>query len=60
MEIGTKLGPYEIIDLGAGGMGEVYGVKDTKLKQEVAFKLLPEGLVTHPERLAYLADVGRI
>ena len=55
MENGTKLGHYEIIDhLGAGGMGEVYRAKDTKLKREVALKLLPEDLATNPERLARL------
>ena len=55
MEIGTKLGHYEIIGrLGAGGMGEVYRAKDTKLKREVALKLLPEDLATNPERLARL------
>ena len=55
MEIGTKLGHYEIIDrLGAGGMGEVYRARDTKLKREVALKLLREDLATNPERLARL------
>ena len=55
MEIGTKLGHYEIIDrLGAGGMGEIYRARDTKLKREVALKLLPEDLATNPERLARL------
>ena len=55
MEIGTKLGHYEIIDrLGAGGMGEVYRATDTKLKREVALKLLPEDLATDPERLVRL------
>ena len=38
---GTKLGPYEILSpLGAGGMGEVYRAKDTKLHREVAIKVL--------------------
>ena len=55
MEIGTKLGHYEIMDrLGAGGMREVYRARDTKLKREVALKLLPEDLATNPERLARL------
>ena len=50
---GTRLGPYEITaDLGEGGMGEVYRATDTKLKREVALKLLPEAFIEDPERLA--------
>ena len=42
---GTKLGPYEIVSpLGAGGMGEVYRARDTRLGREVAVKVLPEHL----------------
>jgi len=42
---GTRLGPYEILSiLGAGGMGEVYRAKDTRLDREVAVKVLPEAL----------------
>jgi serine/threonine protein kinase len=41
---GTRLGPYEIVfPLGAGGMGEVYRAKDTRLDRDVAVKILPEG-----------------
>jgi len=44
LEAGRKLGHYEVISsLGAGGMGEVYRARDTKLGREVAIKVLPEG-----------------
>ncbi|HKB71715.1 MAG TPA: protein kinase [Thermoanaerobaculia bacterium] len=47
---GTKLGPYEVISpLGAGGMGEVYRAKDTRLDREVAIKVLPEHLSANSE-----------
>src|ERR1700692_2361468 len=50
---GTRLGPYEILTpIGAGGMGEVYRAKDTKLDREVAIKVLPAALAQDPERLA--------
>ena len=40
---GTRLGPYEILALlGAGGTGEVYRARDTKLNRDVAIKVLPE------------------
>src|SRR6058998_2826565 len=49
-EPGTRLGPYEIIaPLGAGGMGEVYRARDTRLDRTVAIKLLPSELAANPE-----------
>jgi eukaryotic-like serine/threonine-protein kinase len=48
---GTKLGPYEIVGpLGAGGMGEVYRAKDTRLDRTVAIKILPAHLSSDPVR----------
>src|SRR5580698_15280 len=49
---GARLGPYEIVaPLGAGGMGEVYRARDTRLKREVAIKVLPAGISSDPDRL---------
>ena len=50
---GTKLGPYEITGaIGAGGMGEVYRARDTKLGRDVALKVLPEAFARDVERMA--------
>jgi len=50
---GARLGPYEILSpLGAGGMGEIYKARDTKLSRDVAIKILPEAFVSDPERVA--------
>ncbi|HEX9271428.1 MAG TPA: serine/threonine-protein kinase, partial [Candidatus Binatia bacterium] len=50
---GTRLGPYEIIaPVGAGGMGEVYRARDTRLGRDVAVKVLPASYADHKDRLA--------
>ena len=58
---GTRLGSYEILaPLGAGGMGEVYRARDTRLRRDVAIKALPESLSRDPERLARLEREARL
>src|SRR5437588_9110186 len=58
---GTKLGPYEIVaPLGAGGMGEVYRARDTKLGREVALKLLPALFAADADRVARFEREARL
>jgi serine/threonine protein kinase len=53
LSAGDKLGHYEVLSLlGQGGMGEVYRVRDTKLKRDVALKVLPATYLRDPERMA--------
>ena len=57
---GTRLGPYEVTDLvGAGGMGEVYRARDTRLGRDVAIKVLPEHVAHDPDALARFGREAR-
>jgi serine/threonine protein kinase len=57
---GSKLGPYEIQSLiGAGGMGEVYRARDTRLQRDVAIKILPTSLTTNEDRLRRFEQEAR-
>src|SRR5580704_447031 len=57
---GTKLGPYEILGpLGAGGMGEVYRARDTRLGRDVAIKVLPQALAQDADRLRRFEQEAR-
>ena len=52
LRAGARLGPYEIVaPIGAGGMGEVYRARDTRLGRDVAIKVLPTAMSADPERL---------
>jgi hypothetical protein len=57
---GTRLGPYEITAaIGAGGMGEVYRARDTRLGRDVAVKVLPFDAANDPERLRRFSEEAR-
>ena len=58
---GTRLGPYEIMSaLGAGGMGEVYRARDTKLNRDVAIKVLLPAVANDPDRLARFSREAQV
>src|SRR5205823_8207559 len=58
--LGTHLGPYEIQSaIGAGGMGEVYRARDTRLQRDVAIKVLPAAFASDPDRLARFEQGAR-
>jgi Tol biopolymer transport system component len=58
---GTRLGPYEIVRaIGAGGMGEVYRARDTRLDRDVAIKVLPTAAALDPDRLARFDREARL
>lgn len=61
LSAGTRLGAYQIVaPLGAGGMGEVYRARDTRLGRDIALKVLPDAYSSSPERLARFEREARI
>ena len=61
LRVGDRLGPYEIVNaIGAGGMGEVYRARDTKLDRDVAIKVLPVDALSDPHARTRLAREARL
>src|SRR5271154_6670975 len=60
LPVGTRLGPYEVLaPIGAGGMGEVYRARDSRLGREVALKILPAAFASDPDRVRRFEQEGR-
>ena len=61
LERGTRLGTYEIVSLiGAGGMGEVYRARDSRLGREVAVKVLPPSFSADSDRVSRFEQEARV
>ena len=61
LSMGSRLGPYEITGaIGAGGMGEVFRARDTKLARDVAIKVLPAAFAQDHERVARFKREARL
>jgi Tol biopolymer transport system component len=61
LNTGTRLGPYEIVgQLGAGGMGEVYRARDSRLRRDVAIKILPPAFMADADRVARFEREARV
>src|SRR6266852_6363755 len=61
LSAGDRLGPYEVVGLlGAGGMGEVYRARDTRLRRDVAIKILSGALTADSDRLARFEREARV
>jgi len=61
LEAGSRVGPYEVLSrIGAGGMGEVYRARDTRLDRIVAIKSLPQAYYSDPERLTRITREARL
>ena len=61
LSAGTRLGHYEVIEpIGRGGMGEVFRARDTKLKRDVAVKVLPEAFARDEQRMKRFAREAEV